>query len=38
MERRLGLGLDLADEEGVRADLPADLVKGRDEEWLRFRS
>src|SRR4029077_13329426 len=31
-ERRLGLGVDLADEERVRPDLPADLVEGRHEK------
>src|SRR5438093_5506526 len=31
-KRRLGLGVDLADEKGVRSDLPADLVERRDEE------
>src|SRR6266566_3337769 len=31
-QRRLGLGVDLADEQRVRADLPADLVERRHEE------
>src|SRR6267378_7401744 len=31
-ERRLDFGVDLADEERVRADLPADLVERRHEE------
>src|SRR5438552_134582 len=31
-EGRLRLGVDLADKQGVRADLPADLVERRDEK------